>query len=150
MSLAEKIHADLKDSLRNRDAVRTATLRMLISDIQMEGKKSGTAVDEVEEDTVISLVRRAIKARKEAIVQFEKGGRIDLAEKEKAEMGILETYLPAMLSEDATRILVEQTIAELGVTDRKGMGKVMGRIMSAHRSEVDGALVKRLVEETLG
>jgi len=150
MSLAEKIHADLKESLRNRDAVRTATLRMLISDIQMEGKKSGIAMDEVEEDIVVSLVRRAIKARKEAIVQFEKGGRIDLAEKEEAEMGILETYLPAMLSEGATRILVEQTIAELGVTDRRGMGKVMGRIMSAHRSEVDGALVKRLVEETLG
>jgi len=150
MSLAEKLHADLRESLRSRDALRTATLRMLISDIQMEGKKTGIATSEVEEDTVILLVRRAIKARKEAIEQFEKGGRTDLAEKEGAEMRILESYLPAVLSEDATRILVEQTVAELGVTDRSGMGKVMGKIMSAHRSEVDGALVKRLVEETLG
>ena len=150
MSLAEKIHADLKESLRSRDALRTATLRMLISDIQMEGKKTGIAMTEVEEDTVISLVRRGIKARREAIEQFEKGGRTDLAEKERAEMGILDAYLPAVLSEGATRTLVEQAIAEFGVTDRSGMGKVMGKIMSAHRSEVDGALVKRLVEETLG
>ena len=148
MSLVEKLEADLRESMRARDELRTSTLRMLISDVQKESKKG--AGGSVSEDDVVVLLKRAIKARTEAAEQFRRGGREDRAEREENERAVLETYLPAVLDEAATRRLVEQTVAEVGATDRRQLGKVMGKIMSRHRSEVDAALVKRLVEETLG
>lgn len=145
MSLAERLQADIKQAMRDRAKLELETLRLLWSAIQNE-EKAGATVDDA---LVFAQIRRAIKARREAAEQFRAAGRDELAQKEDDERAILEHYLPAMLGEAETKALVDGVIADLGVTDRSGKGKVMGRIMGKHRDEVDGALVKRLVDAAL-
>jgi len=145
MNLAETVQADIKQAMRDREKLKLETLRLLWSAVQKE-EKAGVTVDD---SVVRAQIRREIKARRDASTQFRAAGRDELADKEDAELVILESYLPATLGEKETLALIEATIAELGVTDRSGMGKVMGRIMANHRDEVDGALVKRMVDAAL-
>lgn len=146
MELESKIKEDLKEAMRKGDNVTRDVLRMLTSDIKNEGIKLQKELDEKD---VLGVIRRNIKARKDSIEQYAGGGREDLAEKEKAELEVLERYQPAQMSEEDIRGAVKNAIANLGEDDAKNFGLVMKETMKATEGKADGALVRRIVKETL-
>ena len=147
MSLFDDVSAQMKDALRARDKVRLTALRSVRALFLNELKQDGS--DSLSDEVCIGLVRRLEKQRKESIEAFEKAGREDRAEAERAEMAILQELLPSLADEQTTRRWVEQAIAASGAQKSGDAGRVMGALMKAHRGEVDGALAKRLAEEAL-
>ena len=146
MELESKIKEDLKDAMRKRDNATRDVLRMLTSDIKNETMKVRS---ELEDKDVLGVVRKNIKSRKDSIEQFSKGGREDLAEKEKSELAILEKYQPAQMGEDEIRIAVKKAIETLSESDAKNFGLVMKESMKDIEGRADGALVSKIVKETL-
>jgi hypothetical protein len=147
----EQIQADLKSAMKSGEKEKTGVLRFLISAIknhQIEIKAKGE--EYLKDEEVIAVIRRQVKQRKDSIAEFEKGGRQELVEKEKAEMAILENYLPAQAGEDKIREVVKAKISELGITDKFGFGKLMGAAMAELKDQADGDAVKKVVEEELG
>lgn len=149
MNLKEKIHNDLKEAMKAGDVLRRDTLRMLDSaiknaEIEKMKKETGLADEEV-----VEVAARAVKQRKDSIEQYEKGGRADLAEKEKQELEILLAYLPEQMGEDKIREVVKGVIAETGASSKADMGKVMGAAMGKLKGQADGNVVKKIVEEAL-
>lgn len=145
MSLKDKIQEDLKTSLKVRDQVRCLTLRMLLA-AMVNKEKEGK---EVTEEQLHDVVASEAKKRREAEEAFLKGGRPELAEKEKAELEILLSYLPEQLTEDQITTLVKEAIAKVGATGPKDMGKVMGELAPQVRGKADGAMVSKIVKESL-
>jgi hypothetical protein len=146
MSLKEQLNNDLKDAMRSKDKVRTETLRSLKSAIKYAEIEAG---QEFDDEGIISVIGKQAKQRRDSIAEFEKAQRTDLVEKETAELTILEQYLPAQLSPEAIRSRAQAVIAELGVTDMKGMGPVMQRLMADLQGEADGKVVNQIVRELL-
>ncbi|MEM1452408.1 MAG: GatB/YqeY domain-containing protein [Planctomycetota bacterium] len=146
MGLADQIQSDLKDAMKAGDALRRETLRMLIAALKNERIAVGADLDE---DAVKAVVRRGVKSRKDSAQQYRDADRADLAEKEEAEIGVLEGYLPQMLDEAGTLELVEKAIADTGAAGKADIGKVMKAVMATHRDVVDGKLVNRLAAERL-
>lgn len=146
MSLLERIEGDLHDAIKSKDEITLRTLRMLKSDVMYEKTKGE---GDLSEDKVLEIVTRASKKRKEAIGEFEKAGRNDLAEREKEELAVIETYLPAQLSEEETSAIIDRMIGEMGEVSKKDFGKIMGPVMKELKGKVDGGIVKRLLTEKL-
>jgi uncharacterized protein len=147
----EQIEADLRSALKSGEKEKTGVLRFLISAIknqQIEIK----AKDEqyLKDEEVIAVIRRQVKQRRDSIAEYEKGGRQELADKEKAEMAIIEKYLPAGAGDEKIREIVKVKISELGITDKSRFGKLMGAAMSELKGQADGDAVKKIVEEELG
>lgn len=150
MTLIEQIKNEIKEAMKNKDQVKLTVLRGLVSAFTNELVAIGkTPHDEVTDELAMTVIKRASKQRKDAIEQFEKGGREDLAEKEKQELVIIETYLPAMMSEEQTRELVLKKKEELGISDKSGMGQLMGSVIKESQGQADGAMVKKIVDEVL-
>jgi len=145
VSLKDKIQEDLKTSLKVRDQVRCLTLRMLLA-AMVNKEKEGK---EVTEEQLHDVVASEAKKRRQAEEAFLKGGRPELAEKEKAELEILLSYLPEQLTEDQITTLVKEAIAKVGATGPKDMGKVMGELAPQVRGKADGAMVSKIVKESL-
>ncbi len=149
--LHEQIEAELKSALKSGEKEKAGTLRYLISAIknyQIENKLKGE--EYLKDEDIIAVVRRQVKQRKDSIAEYEKGGRQELAEKEKAELAVLEKYLPAQADEQKIRKVVKAKKEELGVTDKSGFGKLMGAAMAELKGQADGDVVKKVVEEELG
>ena len=146
MSLKDQINNDLKDAMRSKDKIRTETLRSLKSAIKYAEIEAG---QELDDDGVLGVIGKQAKQRRDSIAEFEKAGRTDLTEKEMAELTILEQYLPAQLSPEEIRVQAQAVIAELGVTDMKGMGQVMQRLMANLQGQADGKMVNQIVRELL-
>ena len=137
-----RLKADLAEAMRRRDAITVSTLRMLISQAQyarIELKR------DLNDDDYLGLLQRGVRTRREAIEQYEKGGRKDLADKEKAEIAVIERYLPAALGPEETAQAVEALLRELGVTDKKDLGRAMKEFMARYRGRVDGKSVNALI-----
>ena len=150
MALKEQILEDLKTAMKAKDKDRLQVLRSLKAKFQekeIAERKDGEAT--LTEDQAIAVLMKAAKQRKESITQFEAGNREDLAEKEKAELVIIEEYLPKMLTEDEVREVVSKKIADLGAEGPQDMGKVMGPIMGMLKGKADGGLVSKVVKEEL-
>ena len=148
--LQKQIHEELKEAMRAKDTVRLNVVRGLLSAFTNElVAKKRKPQDELSDDEVLDVIRRGVKQRKDAIDQFEKGGRSDLADSEKAELPYLEKYLPAQMSEDEIRPLIEAKMKELGVVDKSGVGKLLGALMKDLKGEADGNLVKSIVDGLL-
>ncbi len=150
MSLQQTIKDQMKEAMKAKDTVRLGVIRGLVSGFTNElvaMKKMPT--DELTDEEVLNVIRRAVKQRKDSIDQFTKGGRADLAETEQAELSILETYLPAQMSKEEVVAIAEAKKAELGVTDKSGAGKLMGALMRDLKGKADGDLVKLVVDELL-
>lgn len=144
--LKQQILEDLKSAMREGNAEKRDTLRMLDSmvkntEIDKKKREEGLSDEEVQE-----VVMKAIKQRKDAIAQYVEGGREELADKEKKEIEFLSAYMPSQLSEDEVRKIVQETIAEAGDSD---MGKMMGAAMAKLKGKADGAVVRKIVEEEL-
>ena len=149
MTLQEQIHIDLKDAMRAKDIVKRDVLRMLESAAKNVAIDKKLERETIDDSVVLEAIRRAVKQRKDSIEQFEQGGRADLAESEKAELVILTSYLPALLSEDIVREMAVKVIAEFGPATPADFGKIMGKVMAATNGQSDGDVVKRIVQEML-
>jgi len=147
MSLKEQIEKDFKQALKIKDEVVVSTLRMLQAAIT--NAEIAKMRKELTEEEIQKLIKSEIKKRKEAIEDYKKGGRGDLASKEEKEIKILEKYLPEQLGEEEIRKIVGKVIAEIGPTSPKDFGKVMGQVMKEAGGRADGAVVSRMVREML-
>ncbi len=148
--LKDKVQEDLKQAMLSHEEEKLSTIRMLKSALQyFEIQKGGAGYSATDED-VIEVVGREIKKRKESIEMFEKGGRQELADKEKKELEVLNEYLPEQLSEDDVRKLVDDAISQTAATTMQDMGKVMGILSSQIKGKADGSFVSTIVREKLG
>ena len=147
--MLDKLRADLTAAMKARDPVATSTLRMLMADAKKELVAGKQKKDGLTDEEFIGLVQRGAKRRKESIEQYQQAGRDDLADKEKAELAVLERYLPQQLSPEEVEALVDRAIAETGAQTKRDMGKVMGAIMGEYRGQVDGKMVQQLVSQKL-
>lgn len=146
-SLRERLRDDLKDAMRARDATRRGTIRLVEAAIKnAEIEKRG---GELSEQDIQAILQRQVKQRQDSIEQYEQAGRSDLADVERAEIAVIEAYLPQQMSraeiEAAARDVIQQTGAS-GPSDR---GKVMGQLMPQLRGQADGATVNAVVSELL-
>lgn len=137
----------MKDAMRAKDSVRLSVIRGIITMITNDlVAKGGKPTDILPEDDILALVRRASKQRKDSIEQFEKGGRLDLAETEKAELAVLEEMLPAQMSEDEVRTIATAKATELGIEDKSKANQLMGALMKDLKGKADGTVVKTVVD----
>ncbi len=146
MSLKEKILQDMKGAMKARDSLKLSTLRLLVSEIK---NREIDAKDELKDDEVLALIQKAVKQRQDSINQYEKGGRQDLADKEKAEMVILKAYLPEELSQEELLTIIDEAVSATGASSPKEMGKVMKEVMPKVRGRADGKEVNELVRKRL-
>lgn len=150
MSLKDIIHEDMKSAMRGKEEARLSTIRMLKSAIQYYEIQKGGAGYEATDEDVVEVTGREIKKRKEAIELYEKGNRQELADKEKAEMEVLQKYLPEQMSEEEVKKLIDDAISSAGATTMQDMGKVMGVLSPQIKGKADGGMVSTLVREKLG
>ncbi len=147
MSIFETIKTDLKEAMKAKDTDRLNVLRGILSAFTNELVATGKTPQEVVDDELaMRVLMRASKQRKDSIEQFVAGGRPELADSEKAELAIIEKYLPAMMSEEEIKKVVEAKKTELGVTDKTKAGVLTGAIMKDLKGKADGGLVKTVVE----
>jgi uncharacterized protein YqeY len=144
--MIEKIQAELKASMKERNELKTSVLRMLISDFKYAQIEKKGALDESES---VQVVQKAIKKRKEAAELYDKGGRPELAAKENAEVKVLEAFVPAQMDEAAARQKVAEVIQELGAKDKKDLGRVMKEVLNRYRGQLDGKVAQKIVNELL-
>ncbi len=148
-SLTQRITTDIKEAMKNKDQAALNAVRSLKSAIQMATIEKYGAAGELDEAESVAVIRKAIKQRQDSVASFEAGGRPELAENEKAEIAILERYLPAALSEAEIQKMVDDAIAELGATTRKDMGGVMKVLQERIAGRADNKIVSGLVGERL-
>ena len=137
------------EAMKAKDAVRLSVIRGLLSSFTNEAvAKKRKPDEELSDDEALSVISRAVKQRKDSIEQFEKGGRTDLAELEKAELIILETYLPAQMSREEVVKFVSSKL-EGKTLDPNAKGKIMGEIMRELKGKADGTIVKESIDSIL-
>lgn len=152
MNIQEKLTADLKSAMLARDSEKSETLRGLKSAILYEEvalKKRDSGLNETE---TIAVLKREAKKRKDAIELYEKGGNAESAKKEKTELDIINGFLPEMLSEEATRKIVESVLSELAidVPQRSDTGRIIGAVKAKAGASADPALIAKIVNEKIG
>ncbi len=146
MELKEQLIADVKQARLDGDHNKRDTLQLVLAAIkQIEVDERKT----LNEEEVQAVVVKQAKQRRESIADAEKAGRMDLAEQEKTELAVLETYLPEMMSEDDVRQIAAAVIDEVGATSMKEMGSVMGQLMPRLQGKADGRVVSSVVRELL-
>ena len=145
-ALYDKLMADMKDAMKARNMQTVNAVRGVIAKVKDLTVNAGK---EITDDVVLAVVAKGVKQREESITQFEAAGRTELAAGEKAELEFLKGYLPAQLSEAEVADVVKATVAELGATSKKDMGRVMKEVMSRVKGQADGKLVSKLVGAAL-
>lgn len=148
MTLEEKVLGDFKEAMKARDQLRSTALSFLraqFSYAALEKKK-----DKLDDNECLQVIKKLIKQRQDSIEQFEKGGRLDLAEKEKKELAILKAYLPEELPVEAVAAIVEESVAACGAQGMKDMGTVMKEVMARTQGKADNKVVSELVRKKLG
>ena len=150
-SLKERLRADLTTSIKDRDKVRSGTIRMVLSAIS-EAEVAGTEAKELSDQQVLDVVIREAKKRREAEEAYAAAGRTELAEREQAESAVLADYLPKPLSADEVAAIVAAAITETGAAELgpRGIGKVMGVVTPQTKGKADGGAVAAEVRRQLG
>ncbi len=146
MSLKEQITEDMKTAMRAKDSARLGTIRLLQAAMRQKEVDERITLDDA---AIVAIVDKLIKQRKDSITAFEGAGRQDLADQEKAELAVLQVYLPARMSEDEIRAAVQAIVAELGVSSPADMGKVMGVVKARLAGKADMGLVSAAVKAAL-
>ena len=148
MSLHEQIKGEVKPAMMAKDSVRLSVVRNMISAFVNELVATGkTPQDTLDDAGVLKVIKRLSNQRKDSIEQFEKGGRPELADSERAELTILDTYLPTLMSRDEIKKIALAKKAELGVTDKTKAGQLTGAIMKDLVGKADGGDVKAVVDD---
>lgn len=146
MSLKDRITEDMKTAMRAKEADRLGTIRLLLAAIKQKEVDERITLDDV---AVVAVVDKLIKQRKDSISQFTQAGRTDLADKESAELIVLEGYLPARMSEQEVSAAVQAIVAELGASGPGDMGKVMGAVKQRLTGKADMGQVSAAVKQAL-
>jgi len=149
MSLNARILEDLKNAMRAKDTIALEAIRALKSAIKYAAIEKHGVDGELDDNEAMVVVRKEVKKRQDSVQQFEAGGRQELADKEKAEIVVLEKYLPAAMSADDLAKLVEAVIAEIGATSKKDMGKVMKLLQERSEGRADGKALSAEVSKRL-
>jgi hypothetical protein len=144
--LAERLLEDLKTAMKAKDEIAKQTLRMVKSELGKKELELGRDLDEKEQ---LDVLLAAVKSRRDSIVEYEKAGRQDLADAEKAEIAVVERYLPTQMGEDDARAAIAAIAKELGLTEKKQMGQLMKGVMERHRGQIDGKLASKLASSIL-
>lgn len=145
--LEDRIMADFKESMKAKNQIKTQTISFLRSELKylaIDKKK-----DKLDDVDVLSVIKKLIKQRQDSIVQFEKGNRMDLVQKEKTELEILKTYLPEEMTPLALKKIVCDVVASCGATTMKDMGRVMKEVMEKTQGSADSKLTSDLVRQKL-
>jgi uncharacterized protein YqeY len=146
VTLAERLQAELKTAMRNRDELRRDTLRMALASAQNAEKQARRPLSDEE---LLSVFAREVKTRRESIEAYEKADRPDLAAKERAEIEVLSAFLPEALGEEELRAMVRDAIAESGATSARDLGRVMALLSPRTRNRADGRQVSAMVAQEL-
>jgi len=150
MPIHETLKKSIPNALRAHDEVRLRTLRSLVTAMTNEVVAKKRKPDEfLADDEAIAVLKRASNQRKDSIEQFEAGGRPELAVPEKAELAIIDSYLPALMSRDEIEVIAKAKMAELGVTSKADSGKLTGTLMKELKGKADGGEVKAVVDSLL-
>jgi uncharacterized protein len=149
MTLQERVDSDLKEAMRAKDATKLGVLRMLKSALKYAAIAKSDAEAELSDAEAVQVIRKQAKQRQDSIESFEKGGRAELADKEKEELAILNTYLPQGMSPDELAKVVGETIAELGATSKAQMGAVMKALQAKVSGRADGKTLSSEVQKQL-
>ena len=149
MALAHQIDKDLQDAMRAKDATRLSVLRMLKAALKNAAIEKSGADAQLSEADAIQVIRKQVKQRQDSIESFEKGGRAELAAKEKEELSILQSYLPQAMSADELANVVRETIAEVGATSKAQMGAVMKALQVKVGGRADGKTLSAEVQRQL-
>ncbi|MDT3426564.1 uncharacterized protein YqeY [Paenibacillus forsythiae] len=146
MNLSERLNEDMKQAMKSKDKFKLSTIRMVrstIKNLEIDLKRT------LDDNEVLDILSREIKQRKDALQEFEKAGRDELAASNKAEIEIIAQYLPEQLSEEEIKVIVQQTIQETGASSKNDMGKVMSALMPKVKGRADGKLVNQAVLQFL-
>ena len=146
MTLGERIQADLKEAMKAQNTIVRDTLRLVTSELKNRRIELGKDLTEADE---LAVLARCVKQRRDSVEQYEKAGREELAAQERAEIEVIEGYLPAQLGEDEVRAAVQAAIEESGATSMKDMGAVMKVLMAKHKGQIEGKTAQRFVGELL-
>jgi uncharacterized protein YqeY len=138
MELVERISEDMKAAMRAGDTLARDTLRLLKAELTKPGADDG-----------LTVLSRAVKSRSESAAEYEKGGRPELAEKERAEIAIIERYLPKQMSEPEALEAVQAVAIAIGATEKKDMGRLMKEVMARHKGTIDGKTASALAGRVL-
>jgi uncharacterized protein YqeY len=152
MSLRERVNAALKTAMRNKEAARLSTLRLInaaIKDRDIAARAEGND-DGVDDTEILSILGKMVKQRQESARAYEEGGRLELAEKERAEILVVEEFLPKQLDEEETSAAIEAAIAAVGAESIRDMGKVMGELKAKYTGQMDFGSVGPMVKAKLG
>jgi uncharacterized protein YqeY len=149
VNLSERIDSDLKDAMRAKDATRLSVLRMLKAALKNAAIEKSGADAQLNDAEATQVIRKQVKQRQDSIESFEKGGRAELAAKEKEELSILRSYLPQAMGPDELTKVVRETIAEVGATSRAQMGAVMKALQAKVAGRADGKTLSAEVQKQL-
>lgn len=146
MSLKDRLNAEFKDALKNKNSIQKDAINMVRAAIKQYEVDHR---EELDDQGILDIIAKQIKMRKDAVKEFEKGGREDLIEQYQGEIDILFQYMPKQLTESEITEIVKEAMQKLGVQDKKGMGKLMGAVMPKVKGKADGNIVKKVVENIL-
>ena len=149
MTMTERVDSDLKDAMRAKDATRLAVLRMLKSALKYAAIAKSDAEAELNDTEAVQVIRKQVKQREDSIESFEKGGRTELADKERAELSVLNAYLPQAMNSEELAKIVRETIAEVGATSKAQMGSVMKALQGKVAGRADGKILSAEVQKQL-
>jgi len=152
MDLRTRITAELKDAMKAKDAARLSTLRLINAAIKdRDIAKRGEGEDETVTDAEITaILGKMVKQRGESIRAYEEGGRLEMAEQEKAEIAVIEQFLPKQLDDDEVEAAIDAAITSLEATSIRDMGRVMGELKGRYTGQMDFARVGPMVKDRLG
>ena len=146
MTLLNQLSEDVKAAMRAGENLRRDTLRMVLAAMKNRRIEVG---EDLDDDQQLAVLLSAVKSRTDSVTQYEANGRQDLADQERAEIEVIQGYLPKQLGEEETAEVVRAKIAELGLTSKKEMGQLMKAIMADHKGTVDGKLVQQFAAQEL-
>lgn len=147
MSLKERLSADFKEALKTKDATRKNAVNMARAAIKQYEVDHR---EELDDEGVVQVIAKQVKMRKDALADFEKAGRTDLLDVYKAEIDVLQAYLPEQLSEDEVRSIVTKVMEEAGIApEKKNMGMIMKTVMPLLKGKADGGVVKKVVDSLI-
>jgi hypothetical protein len=152
MGLRDRVGTALKDAMRNKEAERLSTLRLInaaIKDKDIAARTEGADDAGVSDDVVLQILGKMVKQRQESARAYEEGGRVDLAERERSEIGVIEEFLPKPLSEEEVTKAVDAAVAELGANSIRDMGRVMGVLKARYQGRMDFGAVGPVIKDRL-
>ena len=144
--IREQLTEDMKIAMRAKEAERLSTIRMIRSEILVKDKEKGK---ETSEENILKILQSMVKRREDAAEQYDKGGRPELAQKERDEIALVQTYLPAQMDDTGIRSAAEAVIADLGASSPKDMGKVMGVLSKQLSGQAAGGRISQIVKDLL-